>query len=1053
MRRRPFMIAAVAALLFASLGQSAPPPAKAAAGNTASASAGKAQAASTPQLVESSSGAHRIDLSQPANPHADAQVAQVISSLASKGATAAVAAARTGGLTVVGNAITVVVEAADLTQAQDSVIGAGAKINGTAGSLIEVQATPAQLAAFVSAPGIDYVRAPMAHRADVVPTPIAGEGVVSTNASGMQRDGLTGAGAKVAIIDLGFNGLSGAQANGDIPMSVTTVDDCSGNFSTYTVHGTAVTEIVHEMAPDAALTLICIGSEVGLAQAEAYAKSNGIRIINHSVSWFNSSRGDGSGAAGTPDAIAADATNNGILWVNAAGNAAQEHWSGTFVDSGDQWHAHLWAPGDIGNTFYLAAGASMCAFLKWNNWPTTHNDYDLYLVRSSDGYIMSGSIAQQRGSTALPPTEGACFQNTTGMDDYFYVEIDKMSVTGSPRLDLFVDGAILQYSTVAGSVTEPASAPAAFAAGAVCWPGTTIEPFSSQGPTISGVVKPDISAPDFVSSYTYGSFTSCSGTTGFAGTSAASPHVAGAAALVLGANPTFTVAQLKSYLQTNSIDLGASGNDNVYGSGLLFLPSKPGPPTSVIGVGYDSSILVVWKAPVDTGGRSITGYTATSSPEGKTCTSTGTSCTVNGLTNGTPYTFTVTATSSVGTGHASDPSTAVKPKGPTPGTFHAVTPTRLLDTRDGTGLSGAFQEHVARSFQVTSASGLIPTGATAVTGNLTVTQQGGYGYLYLGPVAIDYPSSSTLNFPLADDRANSATVALSDDGKLSITYVSLGNHPTAHVIFDVTGYFTPDTTGATFFPVTPFRALDSRNGTGVTAGKFTANTPRTFAVRGGAVPNTAIAVTGNLTVTGQSSMGYLYIGPDAVSLPTSSSLNFPIGDNRANGVTVQLASDGTLSVTYVGLPGTQTTDVIFDVTGYFSPGTDGASFVAVNPGRVLDTRTTTGGLFGKFTTPTPRTFQVTGSAGVPTSAVAITGNLTVTEQNCGGYLYLGPDATSTPGSSTINFPLGDNRANGVSVALAGDGTLSITYITPFNGTTAHAILDVTGYFVHAVVGP
>jgi serine protease inhibitor ecotin len=360
---------------------------------------------------------------------------------------------------------------------------------------------------------------------------------------------------------------------------------------------------------------------------------------------------------------------------------------------------------------------------------------------------------------------------------------------------------------------------------------------------------------------------------------------------------------------------------------------------------------------------------------------------------------------------------------------------------------------VARGFQVTGASGLIPTGATAVTGNLTVTQQGGYGYLYLGPVAIDYPSSSTLNFPLADDRANSATVALSDDGKLSITYVSLGNHPTAHVIFDVTGYFTPDTTGATFFPVTPFRVLDSRNGTGVTAGKFTANAPRTFAVRGGAVPNTAIAVTGNLTVTGQSSMGYLYIGPDAVSLPTSSSLNFPIGDNRANGVTVQLATDGTLSVTYVGLSGTQTTDVVFDVTGYFSPGTDGASYVAVNPGRVLDTRTTTGGLFGKFTTPTPRTFQVRGAAGVPTSAVGITGNLTVTEQNCGGYLYLGPDATSTPGSSTLNFPVGDNRANGVSVAVASDGTLSITYITPYNGTTAHAILDVTGYFVPTVVGP
>ena len=39
--------------------------------------------------------------------------------------------------------------------------------------------------------------------------------------------------------------------------------------------------------------------------------------------------------AGTPDAIVADAKANGILWVNAAGNAAQNHWSGNFIDDGD----------------------------------------------------------------------------------------------------------------------------------------------------------------------------------------------------------------------------------------------------------------------------------------------------------------------------------------------------------------------------------------------------------------------------------------------------------------------------------------------------------------------------------------------------------------------------------------------------------------------------------------------------------------------------------------------------------------------------------------------
>jgi len=60
---------------------------------------------------------------------------------------------------------------------------------------------------------------------------------------------------------------------------------------------------------------------------------------------------------------------------------------------------------------------------------------------------------------------------------------------------------------------------------------------------------------------------------------------------------------------------------------------------------------------------------------------------------------------------------------------------------------------------------------------------------------------------------------------------------------------------------------------------------------GGVVPPTASAVTGNLTVTGQSSSGFLYVGPVAANNPTSSNLNFPVGDDRANAVTVALGGE------------------------------------------------------------------------------------------------------------------------------------------------------------------
>jgi hypothetical protein len=123
-------------------------------------------------------------------------------------------------------------------------------------------------------------------------------------------------------------------------------------------------------------------------------------------------------------------------------------------------------------------------------------------------------------------------------------------------------------------------------------------------------------------------------------------------------------------------------------------------------------------------------------------------------------------------------------------TYFPLSPTRILDSRNGTGLSGAFSSHVARTFQVTGVGG-VPSNATAVTGNLTVTQQGSLGYLYIGPVAQNNPTSSTLNFPVGDDRANAVNVALGTGGTLSITYAAPTLGPGAQVIFDVTGYFVP----------------------------------------------------------------------------------------------------------------------------------------------------------------------------------------------------------------------------------------------------------------------
>jgi hypothetical protein len=119
--------------------------------------------------------------------------------------------------------------------------------------------------------------------------------------------------------------------------------------------------------------------------------------------------------------------------------------------------------------------------------------------------------------------------------------------------------------------------------------------------------------------------------------------------------------------------------------------------------------------------------------------------------------------------------------------YVSLSPTRLLDTRFANGLTGSFVSGTARTFQVSGRDGILDK-AIAVTGNLTVTGQTSAGYVELGPDAMDSPTSSTINFPRGDTRANGVTVALSDTGSLSATFVGAHGAKTA-LVFDVTGYF------------------------------------------------------------------------------------------------------------------------------------------------------------------------------------------------------------------------------------------------------------------------
>lgn len=444
----------------------------------------------------------------------------------------------------------------------------GVSIVARSRHLVEVSAPMSELERLAEVDGVLLVRLPITPRLHAV----VSEGVERIGAQVYSNRGFSGRGVKVGVIDVGFVGVPLLQIRGELPDLSYRDFTGEGIFIGDEVHGTACAEIVHDVAPDAEIYLYKVRGEVSWENAKDAAIEEDLDIVTVSLGWSpGSGIGNGTGRACR---IVDDAFKSDVLWVNAAGNEAQRVIKEEFKDSDNDGFHNFSSDIEIINLRGVGEPENykVEAWLTWNDWPLTSNDYDLLLVKiGTDGSVTEVERADTK-QLQSPPSERLMY-TVPEAGDYGLVIWRAPDAEGtvfkltSDNHDLFGPVSIKGRE----SLSIPADAHGALTVGALHhWEWTTgpIADYSSQGPTFDGRIKPELVAPAGVRTLSYGSE--------YRGTSAAAPHVAGAAALLKSADPDHYNAQnLYKALVRSTVDMGDPGRDNVYGYGRLDLSLLP----------------------------------------------------------------------------------------------------------------------------------------------------------------------------------------------------------------------------------------------------------------------------------------------------------------------------------------------------------------------------------------------------------------------------------------------------------------------------------------------
>ncbi|KDN16481.1 S8 family peptidase [Amycolatopsis rifamycinica] len=436
--------------------------------------------------------------------------------------------------------------------------------------------------------------------------------------------GVSGSGVKVCVLSDGVDSLAKSQSAGELPA----VDVLAGQKGSGD-EGTAMLEIIHDLAPNATLGFAtAFTSEASFAANIRALRTTGkCQIIVDDVSYFDESPFQDTQVAQAVN----DVTAAGALYFSSAGNSGNAtdgtsgYYEGDFRASASKISGVTGTPHDFDpssttqNFDALSAGSlGRPVTLFWSDpWGKSANDYDLFILNSSGGVVASSENAQSGSQNpyeiASVPTSGSGYKvavvKYSGADRFIALNVIRGRFVASGSLKAFSTNGVTNGHSAAINAFSVAAAPAA---GAFTRPLETGDPANPAGPypglytasskwerfssdgkrrvffnadgtaitpgnvsSTGGTVraKPDITAADGVA-------TSVTGFQPFFGTSAAAPHAAAIAALLLSGKPTATPAQIRTALVSSAIDLGTPGFDTVTGSGVIMA----GPALAALGV-------------------------------------------------------------------------------------------------------------------------------------------------------------------------------------------------------------------------------------------------------------------------------------------------------------------------------------------------------------------------------------------------------------------------------------------------------------------------------------